>query len=301
MSAETRLGFLAALCAYTLWGLLPLYFKVLGHIAPAEMLAHRILWSLPTGLIFLVLASRLVDLRSCLTPSRLRWLALSGLLIGSNWFVYIWAVGEARVMEASLGYYINPLVNVLIGAVFLSERLRPAQWVAVGIACIGVAVMTNALGRFPWIALFLCMTFAFYSLIRKRVQVDGRAGFVVEAALLFPIAAIWLAHFATSEGGRWMGETWVDIPLLMAAGPITAVPLILFAVAAKRLMLSTIGMMQYLGPTLQFIIALAFGETFGSVHAIAFACIWGALIIFTIDSVLGNRRAQRLARAAQVS
>lgn len=266
MTQDTRLGLVAGLGAYTLWGVLPLYFALLGHISPAEMLAHRIVWSLPTGLIFIALAVRWRDLAAAATPARLRWLALSAALIGGNWFLYIWAVGEARVMEASLGYYINPLVNVLIGAMFLSERLRAAQWLAVAIAAMGVTIMTVALGRVPWVALLLCFSFAAYSLIRKRVQIDGRAGFVVEAALLFPLAAVWLAGFASREGGRLFGEGGWDIPLLMAAGPITAVPLICFALAAKRLKFSTIGMMQYIAPTLQFLIALALGEAFGWVQ-----------------------------------
>ena len=202
-------------------------------------------------------------------------------------------------MEASLGYYINPLVNVLIGAVFFAERLRPAQWAAVGLAGIGVAVMTSALGYLPWVALVLCFTFAFYSIIRKQVQVDSRAGFVVEAALLAPLALMWMGWFVGQPGGRLIGDGGWDIPLLLVSGPITAVPLILFAIAAKRLRLSTIGMMQYLGPTLQFLISvLIFKEAFGLTHAIAFAFIWTALIVFTIDSLVGEAKARRLARAA---
>lgn len=301
MPADLRLGLTAALGAYIIWGLLPLYFKVLGHIPPTDMLAHRIVWSVPTGIVFLAIASRWDDLRLALTPGKLKWLLLSGCMIGANWFLYIWAVGEDRVMEASLGYYINPLVNVLIGFVFLSERLRVAQWIAVGLAAIGVLIMTAAFGRFPWVSLVLCLTFAIYSLIRKQVQVDARAGFVVEAALLLPVAAGWLIHRGTLVGADVLGQSVTDIPLLILSGPITAVPLILFAIAAKRLMLSTVGMFQYLAPTLQFLIALLLGEPFGLTHAIAFGFIWAALILFTTDSVLGNRRARRLARAAQVS
>ncbi|MEO1785532.1 MAG: EamA family transporter RarD [Pseudomonadota bacterium] len=301
MPADLRLGLTAALGAYMIWGLLPLYFKVLGHIPPTDMLAHRIVWSVPTGIVFLAISSRWDDLRLALTPGKLKWLLLSGCMIGANWFLYIWAVGEDRVMEASLGYYINPLVNVLIGFVFLSERLRVAQWIAVGLAAIGVLIMTAAFGRFPWVSLVLCLTFAIYSLIRKQVQVDARAGFVVEAAMLLPVAAGWLIHRGILVGADVLGQSVTDIPLLILSGPITAVPLILFAIAAKRLMLSTVGMFQYLAPTLQFLIALLLGEPFGLTHAIAFGFIWAALILFTTDSVLGNRRARRLARAAQVS
>lgn len=263
------------------------------------MLAHRIIWSVPTGLILIAIARNWAQLRAALTRQHMMWLTVSALLIGVNWLVYIWAVSQERVMEASLGYYINPLVNVLIGAVFFAERLRPAQWAAVGLASIGVAIMTSALGYIPWVALVLCFTFAFYSIIRKQVQVDSRAGFVVEAALLAPLAMLWLGWFVGQPGGRLMGDGGWDIPLLLVSGPITAVPLILFAIAAKRLRLSTIGMMQYLGPTLQFLISvLVFKEVFGLAHAVAFAFIWTALIVFTIDSLMGEAKARRLARAA---
>ena len=300
MVSHLRLGFLACLGCYVIWGVLPLYFRFLDHIAPEEMLAHRIVWSVPTGLIFIALARNWTQLRAALTRQHLFWLFISATLIGLNWFTYIWAVGQERVMEASLGYYINPLVNVLIGAVFFSEQLRLAQWASVLLAAIGVAVMTVALGYLPWVALFLCLTFALYSVIRKQVQVDARAGFVVEAALLAPLAMLWLGWFVGQPEGRLFGEGGWDIFSLMAAGPITAVPLILFAIAAKRLRLSTIGMMQYIGPTLQFLISvLVFKEAFGLMHAVAFACIWSALVVFTLDSVLGDAKARRLSRSAK--
>ncbi len=299
MSSALRLGFLCCLGCYTIWGGLPLYFRALSHIQPMEMLAHRIVWSVPTGLILIVIARNWSQLRAALTREHLLWLSISAILIGANWLIYIWAVGQERVMEASLGYYINPLVNVLIGALFFTERLRLAQWIAVGLAAIGVAIMTAALGYLPWVALVLCLTFAFYSVIRKQVQVDSRAGFVVEAALLAPLAMIWLGWFVGQPDGRLFGNGGWDIPMLLAAGPITATPLILFALAAKRLRLSTMGMMQYIGPTLQFLISvLVFREAFGPTHALAFSCIWTALIVFTVDSVMGDAKARRLARAA---
>lgn len=299
MSPALRLGFLSCLGCYTIWGGLPLYFRALDHIQPMEMLVHRIVWSVPTGLALILLARNWTQLRAAVTRKHVFWLSISALLIGANWLIYIWAVGQERVMEASLGYYINPLVNVLIGAVFFAERLRPAQWVAVALATIGVAVMTSALGYLPWVALVLCLSFAFYSVIRKQVLVDSRAGFVVEAALLAPLALIWMGWFLGQPGGRPFGDGGWDIPLLLASGPITAVPLILFAIAAKRLRLSTLGMMQYIGPTLQFLISVfVFKEAFGLTHAIAFAFIWTALIVFTIDSLMGEAKARRLARAA---
>ncbi|MEO0608664.1 MAG: EamA family transporter RarD [Pseudomonadota bacterium] len=299
MSPSLRIGFFCCLGCYLIWGCLPLYFRALDHIAPMEMLAHRIIWSVPTGLVLILIARNWRQLRQALTLQRVLWLTLSAAMIGLNWFVYIVAVGQERVMEASLGYYINPLVNVLVGAVFFSERLRQTQWIAVALAAIGVWIMTHALGYFPWIALVLCFTFGFYSVIRKQVQVDSRAGFLVESAILAPLAMLWLGWFVGQPDGRWMGDGGWDIPMLLAAGPVTAVPLILFALAAKRLRLSTIGMMQYIGPTLQFLISVyVFGEVFDLTHALAFAFIWTAVIVFTVDSLLGEAKARRLARAA---
>jgi len=298
MTPATRLGFFACLGCYSIWGMLPLYFKALGHISPELMLAHRIIWAVPTGFILILIARNWQAVKAALTWNRLGWLILSGFLIGVNWWLYIWAVGQDRVMEASLGYYINPLINVLAGLVIFSERLRPAQWLAVAIAAIGVAVMTFAFGRFPWVSLVLAVTFAAYSVIRKQVQIDSRAGFLIEVLVLVMPATVWMGWFAQGGGAVWGDATLRDVLLLLAAGPITATPLILFALAAKRLRLSTIGMMQYIGPTLQFIIAIWLGEVFGREHALGFALIWTALFIFTFDSVAGDHKARRLARSA---
>ena len=264
MNTETRLGFLAALGAYSIWGSLPLYIRAMRHIRADELLAHRIIWSVPIALILIAFAAKWRDIWQVIQTGTVKWLALSGLLIGANWGCYIWAVNADRTIEASLGYYMNPLVNVLFGMVFFSEKLRPAQWMAIAIAAIGVAILTVAFGQVPWIAFFLCITFAIYSIIRKQVQIDSRAGFFVEVAILAPLALAWLAWFAQQPDGRLMGGGGWMIAWLIAAGPLTAVPLILFGLAAKRLRLSTVGMMQYIGPTLQFLIALLiFREPFG--------------------------------------
>ena len=244
MTPAQRLGFVSALGCFTIWGLLPVYFKVLGHVRPEDMLAHRIVWSVPTGVLLIIIARNWRDIWEALTPKRLGWLIVSGVLIAANWGIYIWAVGQDRVMEASLGYYINPLLNVLLGFMVFNERLRPVQWLAVAIAAIGVMIMTLALGQLPWVALVLAATFAVYSIVRKQIQIDSRAGFVIEVAILFFPAAYWLA---VSDVPLFARGGW-DVPLLLAAGPITAIPLILFALAAKRLALSTVGMMQYIGP-----------------------------------------------------
>ena len=302
MNAETRLGFVAGLGAYFIWGSLPLYIRLMQHIGAADLLAHRVVWSVPTALIFIAIAANWRDVRAAVKWDKLKWLLISGLLIGANWGCYIWAVNAGRTMEASLGYYINPLVNVVFGMIFFSERLRIAQWIAVAIATVGVGILTVAFGRVPWVALFLCMTFACYSLIRKQVAIDSRAGFLMDVLLLVPFAVSWLAWVAGQPDARVFGEGGWDVALLVAAGPITSVPLILFALSARRLKLSTIGMMQYVGPTLQFLIAvLLFREPFGWTHAAAFGFIWTALVVFTTDSVMGEAKARRLARAARVS
>lgn len=291
MTPNVRLGLFAALGAYTMWGLLPLYFKLVGHYSADVILVHRVFWSLPTGIILVALAARWKEIRRALTPQRIGWLALSGALIGFNWLIYIWAVGQGRVMEASLGYYINPLVNVAIGAIFLSERLRKAQWVAVSLATVGVCVEAVALGQIPWVALLLCGTFASYSLIRKSVAIDSRAGFLVEVAVLFPVLALWVG--STGMMPRLEPDSTLDGFYLMLSGPITATPLILFALAAKRLRLSTIGFLQYLGPTLQFIIGVSFGEPLTLTRLAAFSLIWMAVAVFSVDGLRHEYRTRR--------
>jgi len=301
MDASLRLGFPAALGAYLIWGSLPLYIRAMDHISAFELLAHRVIWSAPTAIGLIAAAANWRDVKAVFTGGKLKWLALSGVLIGSNWAIYIWAIHAEKAIEASLGYYINPLVNVLFGMLFFAERLRVAQWVAVAIAATGVAVMAIGFGHVPWAALALCVTFAFYSVIRKKVLIDSRVGFLVEVAMLAPLAGAWLVWFASTQpGGRWMGAGGWDIVLLVASGPITAFPLILFALAAKRLNLSTLGMMQYIGPTLQFLIAVfIFKEAFTMSHAVAFGCIWTALLIFTGDGLWSDARARWLAGAAR--
>ena len=302
MTSELRLGLTCGFGAYLIWGGLPLYFRLLDHVGPIEMLAHRILWGLPTALIFIAIARRWRDLRGALTPRRMLYLSISAGLIATNWLLYIWAVSAERVTEASLGYFINPLVSVLLGMIFFSETLRRAQWIAIATASCGVAVLTWELGRLPWVSLVLCFSFAAYGAVRKTVSVDSRIGFAIETALLFPVAFVWLSWFQQTPDGGWMGNGIALDWLIPLAGPITAVPLILFALAAKRLKLATIGMMQYLTPTLQFLIAVViFREPFGPVDAVAFRLIWTALLVFTLDSVLRERKSRRLARAARLA
>lgn len=295
MTPDTRLGFLAALGAYVIWGFLPVFFKLLQHLPPADVLAYRIFWSVPMGLVLLAVSRRWRDFLALLKSRDLRWIMVSAVLIGVNWLVYIWAVTENRVMEASLGYYLNPLANIAIASIFLSERLRRVQWVAVAIAGCAVAIETIALGRLPWVSLVLCFSFCFYGVIRRRVQTDSRVGFTLEVLILLPAVLIWLG-FAEADGRGPETLGIANMLLLVCAGPVTAIPLILFAIGAKRLRFSTIGIMQYIAPSLQFICALAFGEELTLMRVGTFALIWIALVIFSLDA-FGNERRMRRAAA----
>lgn len=302
MTSDVRFGFFAGLAAFSIWGFLPLYIRALDGVGPMELWAHRIIWSVPTAVILITIASRWADVKAALSSGNAWWLLLSGVLVGSNWLIYIYAVSIERTLEASIGYYMNPIVNVLFGMLLFAERLRIAQWVSVAIAAMGVVVATWAYGQVPYLALALCITFALYSVIRKKVIVDSRAGFTIEVLGLLPLAIGWMVWFQFQPGGRLTGGGGLTLPLLMLAGPFTATPLILFALAAKRLRLSTVGMMQYTAPTLQLLIGVfVFRETFSWIHAGAFGCIWLALIIFTTDSMMGDAKAKRLARAAQLT
>lgn len=302
MTSEVKFGFIAGLIAFSIWGFLPIYIRALDGVGPLELWAHRIIWSVPTALILITVAARWADVKVALLSRNAGWLLLSGVLVGSNWLIYIYAVSIERTLEAAIGYYMNPLVNVLFGMLFFAERLRIAQWISVGIAAMGVVVATVAYGQVPYLALALCITFALYSLIRKKVVVDSRAGFMIEVLGLLPLAVGWMIWFQFQPGGRVTGGGGMTLPLLMLAGPFTATPLILFALAAKRLRLSTLGMMQYTAPTLQLLIGVfVFRETFTPIHAAAFGCIWLALLIFTTDSMMGDAKAKRLARAAQLT
>ncbi len=302
MTSDVRFGLFAGFGAFFIWGVLPLYIRALDSVGPMELWAHRIIWSVPTALILITVAARWADVKVALTSRNVGWLLFSGLLVGSNWMIYIYTVSIERTLEASIGYYMNPIVNVLFGMLFFSERLRVAQWVSVAIAAAGVAVATWAYGQVPYFSLALCATFALYSVIRKKIVVDSRAGFMVEVLGLLPLAVGWMIWFQFQPDGRLTGGGGWTLPLLMLAGPFTATPLILFALAAKRLRLSTVGMMQYTAPTLQLLIGVfVFREAFSWIHAGAFGCIWLALIIFTTDSMMGDAKSKRLARAAQVT
>ena len=280
-----REGVLAALVAYVLWGVFPVYFKLVQAVPPTEVLAHRIIWAVPFGALILHVRRQWPEVRETLAdPGKLFWLALAALFISANWFIYIWAVQQEEVLQASLGYYINPLMYVLVGVLFLKERLRRPQLVSVLLAAIGVSYLTIRGGQFPLVALSLALLFTLYGVIRKQVAVGAMPGLFIETLLLFPFAMAWLGWLMMSQQAEF-GHGGPSISaLLVLAGPLTVVPLLLFAVAARRLTLTVIGFMQFIAPTLQFIVGIFYGEVLTTAHLVCFGCIWAAVAIFSVDA-----------------
>jgi chloramphenicol-sensitive protein RarD len=288
-----RSGLAAAVGAFAIWGLFPLYLRPLASVAAPQIMAHRIVWCCLLVFAWLAARGELGAVRTALANPSSRWrLTASALLISVNWLLYVWAVNNDHIVDASLGYFINPLVNVCLGVLVLSERLNRAQWAAVVIAAFGVAYLTIATGGVPWISLVLAATFGTYGLIRKVVAVDSVPGLATETLLLAPLALGWLL-WCEHQGTGALGHTSPAInALLVGSGLVTALPLALFAYGARKIPLSTLGLVQYLGPTLQFLIGvLVFREAFSHTRAIGFAIIWSALAIYVTDSLWRNRRA----------
>lgn len=276
-----RDGFLYGFGAYALWGVMPIYFKLLKGISPVDIVAHRILWSIPFLLALIALTKGWPKLRAVLANRRtMAILALSATLIAINWLLYVYSVVSGHILASSFGYYLNPLANVLLGRFILGERLSRLQWTAVAIAAAGISVLAaGAVGQL-WLSLTLCVSFALYGLLRKVVAADPITGLAVETGLLLPLALGWLA-VRYWNGAPIFGHGTGDFALLTAAGIATTTPLLLFTAAARRLAYSTLGMLQFLAPTLQFLLAvLAYGEHFTTAHAIAFGAIWIALTLY---------------------
>ena len=284
VAANLRLGAISAAAAFLIWGLSPLYWKLLQQVSPVELLAHRVLWSMVLLALWNTLAHRW---RSILAAIRVRAnvlaLLASTICIANNWFIFIWAVNTDRVLHVSFGYYINPLVSVLLGFVILRERLNRSQAVAVILAVMGVAALTVHAGRLPWISLALALSFGFYGLLRKTMQVDAVTGLSVETMILAPLALAFLVVRFRGEDSTFATSLPTDL-LLITAGVVTTIPLLLFTRAARRLPLSTLGVLQYIAPSCHFLLGVAlYGEPFTLGHAIAFPCIWIALGIYTFD------------------
>jgi chloramphenicol-sensitive protein RarD len=284
-------GVAAAVAAYAVWGFFPLYFKALGGLPALEVLAHRIVWS-ALFLALLVAATGRVGevVRVLRSPARLGVLAATTGLIAVNWGLFVWAVNGGRIVEASLGYFVNPLVNVLLGALFLGETLsRLSRW-AVGVAAAGVLVLAVHVGTLPWLPILLAVSFGLYGLLRKWAEVDAVTGLLVETLLLAPLAVAWLA-LLESRGTGALGTGLRITLLLAAAGPVTALPLVWFGLAVRRLRLSTVGFVQYMTPSMQLLLAVwLYGEPFTRFHALAFGLIWCSLAIYTFEALWRQRR-----------
>ena len=291
-------GIVFALTAYVLWGVFPIYFKQVQSVAPLEVLANRMLWSL------VFVAGLLTVLRGARWPRDLLrerpplgWFALSALAISLNWLIFIWAVNSGHIVDASLGYFINPLLNVLVGALFLHERLRPAHWAAVLLATLGVGWLTWSEGRLPWIGLSLAFSFSLYGLLRKRAPLGAAEGLAVETALLAPAAGaylLWLAFRHESALVDAVSNGHLElVGWLLLAGPVTAVPLLFFAAGARRIPFATLGILQYVGPSLQLLIGVRlYGEPFDTDKLVAYGLIWIALAIFSLDGLWQWRAAR---------
>ena len=266
-----------------MWGFFPVYFKVTEAVDPLEILAHRIVWSLPFGFLVLVFRRQLAQTFAALrNPRKAGWLSLAGLVIALNWGLYIWAIQQDRIFEASLGYYINPLLYVLVGVLFLGESFNRLQALAFALATVGVAVLTVAGGVFPWVSLVLAASFTVYGVIRKQVEVGAMPGLFIEILVLFPVAAAYLVWIMAQGSAVFAtGDLGLNA-LLLFAGPLTVVPLLCFAIAARKLPLSILGFLQFIGPTLQFGCGLYYGEEFTRAHMICFAFIWSAVGVFIL-------------------
>lgn len=289
--SSNRDGVLSALIAYLLWGVFPVYFKLVQTVPATEVLTHRIIWAVPFGALILYVRRQWPEVRQAFaSPSTVFWLALAALFISANWLIYIWAVQQEEVLQASLGYYINPLMYVLVGVVFLKERLRRPQVISIVLAAVGVSYLTVKGGQFPFVAVSLALLFTLYGVIRKQVAVGAMPGLFIETLLLFPFAIAWLGWLMLSQQAEFGAGNLSMSLLLSLAGPLTVVPLLLFAIAARRLTLTVIGFMQFIAPTLQFIVGIFYGEVLTTAHLVCFGCIWAAVAIFSIDAFYQQKR-----------
>lgn len=290
-----RNGFLAALAAHTIWGLVPLYLHLLISVPAAQIMAHRLVWCFVVVFLWLLLRKSLSPVWAALANPALRWrLGASAILISTNWLVYVWAVNNGHVIESSLGYFINPLINVALGVALLGERLSRVRWAAVILAALGVVYLTVMQGRLPWIALVLGTSFGLYGLIRKVIPVEAIEGLAAETALVTPLGVLYLLWCEASGSGVLLSADWHILLLLLAGGLVTAIPLSLFAYGARRIPYSTIGLIQYIGPSIQILLGIfLFREAFTRIQAISYGLIWVALALYAFD---GLRRRSDIAR-----
>ncbi|HMD73937.1 MAG TPA: EamA family transporter RarD [Steroidobacteraceae bacterium] len=289
-------GFVPTAAAFAIWGLFPLYFQPLHQVSSLQVVAHRVVWACLFVLVWIAVRGELPTVRAALADRAILWrLTVTAMLISLNWLVYVWGVLHGHVLETSLGYFIGPLVNVVLGVVLLSERLTPAQWTAVALAAIGVGYLTVMAGGLPWIALTLAFLFAIYGLIRKVVKVESLPGLAIETVALVPFAAGYLLWCESAGTGALGHAGFVIDARLIGSGPLTAFALFLFAYGARLLPYSTVGLLQYITPTLQFACGVfAFHEPFERTRAIGFMVIWAALLIYAGEGLRLSRRQQRV-------
>ncbi|MGV3551722.1 EamA family transporter RarD [Rhizobium sp.] len=289
---DTPKGLGLALAVYLLWGALPLYLKMVSHIPAMEVVAHRVIWSLPIAAAALILRGRLGEVWELLRqPRKVGMAMLTASLITANWLTYVYAISSGHTVEAALGYYINPLISVAIAALVLKEELRPAQMVAMGLAVIAVAILSWDAGGLPWISLTLATTWGFYALFRKTLPLGPNQGFFLEVLILSVPGLAYIIYVEAAGQGHFIANAGLNDPwLLMFAGVATAVPLMIYANAAKLLKLSTIGILQYIAPSFVFLIAVfVFKEPFGTTKLIAFGFIWAALVVYSVSMLRGRR------------
>ena len=285
-------GILYGIGAYALWGFFPIYWKVLHPVSALQVIGHRISWSFILLVAFIVITKQWQDFRSvALTSAKTIGIyAIAGVLLTINWLVYVWGVNQGFIVETSLGYFINPLLSVLLGVIFLRERLRLAQWIPVIIAAAGVIYLTFVYGRLPWIALSLAFSFGFYGLVKKLAPLGSLYGLTLETGIVFPAAVIYLIVMQINGAGAFLHDSALIDLFLVGAGVVTTIPLLMFASAAKQIPLTVVGLLQYIAPTLQFLIGIfIYKEPFDQSHLIGFAVVWVALIIFWVENYLAHR------------
>jgi chloramphenicol-sensitive protein RarD len=284
-------GMLNGIAAYLLWGVFPIYWKLLHEVSAMQVIGHRIIWSFALLILFILLTKQWNEFRSvALTPKTLGLYSIAGALLTVNWLVYVWGVNSGFIVETSLGYFINPLISVLLGVIFLHERLRPAQWIPVALATAGVIYLTVAYGRLPWIALSLAISFGIYGFVKKLAPLGSLYGLTLETGIVFPVALLYLAFVALNGTSAFFHEgVQIDL-LLIGAGVVTTIPLLMFASAARQIPLTVVGLLQYIAPTMQFLIGVfLYKELFDRAHLIGFGIVWIALIIFWVENFIANR------------
>lgn len=289
---DTPQGFLLAVIAYLLWGFMPFYMKAVAHIPAIEVVAHRVIWSVPLAGLVLIVMRRTGDLRAALTnPRMLAMACLTAALVSVNWLIYVWAIANGNALDTALGYYINPLFSIALGAVLLRESLTRTQLVAVGLAAAGVLVLIIEAGTIPWVALGLTVSWGFYAFFKRSLPIGPNQGFLLEVLILLPPALLYAGWLEATGQGHFT-DTLQNTSLLLAAGLVTAVPLLVYANGAKLVRLSTIGILQYIAPTMIFLIAIfIFGEEIGRGRMLAFPLIWAALVVYSIPMIRQMRRA----------